>query len=171
LISNGHLYRSADLRRTALVLRPGRGRDASILLRHVNLGKDSRQKALSGLHECEAEPSRAIPASPGAGSEGFAAVAGLTRSRNDWNRTYSPGITKMPRKLAAIIPPNTAVPTARTVAAPAPLHHSRSGRRVWGCLHPTSSCHGHPGSTDLGSVALAERTCGEADRLDPTGMS
>jgi hypothetical protein len=51
------------------------------------------------------------------------------------------------------------------------LRHSRSGRRVWGCLHPASSCHGHPGSTDLGSVALAERTCGEADRLDPTGMS
>ena len=30
-------------------------------------------------------------------------------------------MTKIPRKLAAIMPPNTAVPTARTVAAPAPV--------------------------------------------------
>jgi hypothetical protein len=31
--------------------------------------------------------------------------------------------------------------------------------------------HGHSRTTGLGAVALAERICREADRLDPTGMS
>ncbi len=43
--------------------------------------------------------------------------------------------------------------------------------RVWRCLHPAHPGHGHSRPTGLGAVALAERICGEADRLDPTGMS
>src|SRR6185437_2285703 len=35
------------------------------------------------------------------------------RSRNPWNTTYRIGMTKTPRKLAAIMPPNTGVPTLR----------------------------------------------------------
>ena len=38
-------------------------------------------------------------------------------------------------------------------------------------LHPAHPGHGHSRPTGLGAVALAERICGEADRLDPTGMS
>jgi hypothetical protein len=43
--------------------------------------------------------------------------------------------------------------------------------RVWHCLHPAHPGHGHSRPTGLGAVALAERIRGEADRLDPTGMS
>ena len=35
-------------------------------------------------------------------------------------------------------------------------------------LHPAHSCHGHSGSADLGSFALAEWICGETHRLHPT---
>jgi hypothetical protein len=56
-----------------------------------------------------------------------------------------------------------------------PRHLIRDGaygaafiRRVRRCLHPAHPGHGHSRPTDLGAVALA---CGEADRLDPTGMS
>jgi hypothetical protein len=47
----------------------------------------------------------------------------------------------------------------------------RPRRRVWRCLHPAHPGHGHSRPTGLGAVALAERICGAADRLDPTGMS
>jgi len=47
----------------------------------------------------------------------------------------------------------------------------RPRRRVWRGLHPAHPGHGHLRPTGLGAVALAERICGEADRLDPTGMS
>jgi hypothetical protein len=36
---------------------------------------------------------------------------------------------------------------------------------------PAHPGHGHSRPTGLGAVALAERICGEPDRLDPTGMS
>ena len=45
----------------------------------------------------------------------------------------------------------------------------RPRRRVWRCLHSAHPGHGHSRPTGLGAVALAERICGEADRLDPTG--
>ena len=39
----------------------------------------------------------------------------------DWNTTYSIGIRKMPKVLAASIPANTGVPTARRLTCAAPL--------------------------------------------------
>ena len=45
----------------------------------------------------------------------------------------------------------------------------RPRRRVWRCLHPAHPGHGIRDRPVSGAVALAERICGEADRLDPTG--
>jgi hypothetical protein len=47
----------------------------------------------------------------------------------------------------------------------------RSRRGVWRCVHAARCSDGHPGSTDLSAVAVAEWIRREADRFDPTGMS
>jgi hypothetical protein len=51
---------------------------------------------------------------------------------------------------------------------PPRLLDPRPRRRVWHCLHPAHPGDGHSRPTSLGAVALAERICGEVDRLDPT---
>jgi hypothetical protein len=53
----------------------------------------------------------------------------------------------------------------------ATLHYSRSRRRLWRCIHPARCSHGHTGSTDLGSVAMAKRMRGTAHRFNPAGVS
>jgi hypothetical protein len=52
----------------------------------------------------------------------------------------------------------------------ATLYHSRRRRRLWCCIHPTAWSDGHTRSTDLGAVAMAERVCGEADRVGAAGL-
>jgi hypothetical protein len=37
--------------------------------------------------------------------------------------------------------------------------------------HPSRSRDGHSGPADRTTIAMAERTCGEAHRFDPTGLS
>jgi hypothetical protein len=47
----------------------------------------------------------------------------------------------------------------------------RSGHRcLWRCLYPSRSHDGHSGPADRTSIAMAERTCGEPHRFDPTGL-
>jgi hypothetical protein len=48
------------------------------------------------------------------------------------------------------------------------LRDAGSGPCLRGRIHPAHSRHGHSRSADLGPFALAEWTCGEADRLNPT---
>ena len=72
----------------------------------------------------------------------------------------------------------TAHPTAEWIARPvteavgwrdAPRCVVRDRDRVLrNRFHPAPSCHGHSGSADLVSFALAEWICREADRLHPT---
>src|SRR5262249_40443669 len=56
------------------------------------------------------------------------------------------------------------------VAAGAALSHSRPGSRLRPCLSPPTASDGHTGSADYSTVALAERICGKADRIDPAGL-
>ena len=55
--------------------------------------------------------------------------------------------------------------------ASATISRSRSRWRLRGGLHPSRQGNGHPGSTDLGAVAVAKRLRGEAHRFDPAGLS
>ena len=49
-------------------------------------------------------------------------------------------------------------------------YHSRSGLRLWRCLPPPASSHGYTRLADHTTVTVAERMCGEADRIDPAGL-
>jgi hypothetical protein len=57
------------------------------------------------------------------------------------------------------------------LATGAAIYRSRSGLCLWRCLYPSHSRDGHSGPTDRTTIAMAERTCGEAHRFDPTGLS
>ena len=50
------------------------------------------------------------------------------------------------------------------------IYHSRSGSRLWPCRSPPTSSHGYPRSADSTTIAMAERTCGAAHRIDPAGL-
>jgi len=56
------------------------------------------------------------------------------------------------------------------VATGAAIYYSRPGLRLWQCLPPPASSDGHTGSADRTTIALAERMCGEAHRIDPAGL-
>src|SRR5437667_5709224 len=48
--------------------------------------------------------------------------------------------------------------------------HPRPGSCLWRGIHLACSGDGHPRSTDLAAIALAECLCRTADRFDPAGM-
>ena len=56
------------------------------------------------------------------------------------------------------------------LATDATIYRSRSGLCLWRCLYPSRSRDGHSGPADRTTIAMAERTCGEAHRFDPTGL-
>jgi hypothetical protein len=56
----------------------------------------------------------------------------------------------------------------RSLGGRVDLDYAPSGV-TWRLPCPAANALGSP--SGLGAVALAERICGEADRLDPTGMS
>jgi hypothetical protein len=56
------------------------------------------------------------------------------------------------------------------VAAGAALHHSRPRSRLRTSLSQAAASDGHSRSTDCRTIALAERMCGAADRIDPAGL-
>jgi hypothetical protein len=52
------------------------------------------------------------------------------------------------------------------LATGAAIYRSRSGLCLWRCLYPSRSRDGHSGPADRTTIAMAERTCGEAHRFD-----
>src|SRR5258705_13310204 len=56
------------------------------------------------------------------------------------------------------------------LATGAAIYRLRSGLCLWRCLYPSRSRDGHSGPADRTTIAMAERTCGEAYRFDPTGL-
>ena len=56
------------------------------------------------------------------------------------------------------------------LATGAAIYRSRSGLCLWRCLYPSRSRDEHSGPADGTTIAMAERTCGEAHRFDPTGL-
>jgi hypothetical protein len=57
------------------------------------------------------------------------------------------------------------------VATGAAIYRPRPGSRLWRCLYPPASSYGLTRSADRTMVTMAERVCGEADRIDPAGLS
>src|ERR1019366_2849459 len=53
----------------------------------------------------------------------------------------------------------------------AELHRPRARLCLWRSFYPAASRHGHSGPANRATLAMAERTYGTADRLDPAGMS
>jgi hypothetical protein len=53
----------------------------------------------------------------------------------------------------------------------AAISHPRPRLRLWRGVHSARWSHGHSRPTNLGALALAERTCGAAHRFDPAGLS
>src|SRR5215204_6222790 len=52
----------------------------------------------------------------------------------------------------------------------AAISRSRPGFCLRRSLHSARSCHGNTRPTDHGAIAMAERICGEAHWIDPTGL-
>src|SRR3981189_2228918 len=59
-------------------------------------------------------------------------------------------------------------PRGLRLATGAAIYRSRSGLCLWRCLYPSRSRDGHSGPADRTTIAMAERTCGEAHRFDPS---